>query len=278
MRLGIIGGGVVGNATARVFMEHGDIRIYDTDITKKTHQLDKVLECDLIFICLPTPATESGRCDTSIITGVLAGLGQMGYLDRPYVLRSTVPIGFTRRIASELGLSNICHSPEFLTARCSVVDAHCPSRNVIGLVNDWENANYSSYILKNLYRKRFPGVPLIVGSSEESEAIKLCVNAFFATKVGFFNEIYRLAEAYRLDWNVVLSGMMTDGRITHSHNKVPGPDGKYGFGGECLPKDLSNLIQCFFAVQVEEDNRLIGPRPTILQAVARRNERDRDRK
>jgi UDPglucose 6-dehydrogenase len=133
-------------------------------------------------------------------------------------------------------LNNLVHNPEFLTARCSVVDAQCPTRNIIG------GEIITGTCLATLYAKRFPGVPVLRMSSTSSELVKLGQNAFFATKVAFFNELRTLVDASGAKWDDVLAGVMSDGRITHAHTQVPGPDGQYGFGGECLPKDLAGLV------------------------------------
>ena len=79
-------------------------------------------------------------------------------------------------------------------------------------------------------------------TSTESELTKLVVNGFFATKVTFFNAARAVCEATGCDWEHVLEGVMSDGRIAHAHTRVPGPDGRPGYGGACLPKDLLNLI------------------------------------
>ena len=67
-------------------------------------------------------------------------------------------------------------------------------------------------------------------------------NCFFATKVSFLNEMYMIAEKSGADWDMAVEGFIRDGRIGHSHLAVPGPDGKFGFGGSCFPKDMQAII------------------------------------
>lgn len=258
MKIGIVGAGTVGRATARTYLEHvEEVRVYDVVKERSTHDLREVLETDLIFVCLPTPQVQEGdsrgmiplSCDTEIIYGffrhvkssILGPIPEGGWCSRNFVLRSTVPIGTTNRLAAHFGLTNLVHSPEFLTARCAVTDAHIPSRNIIG-VSDLGRWSSCCYLLAKLYRERFHGVFLHVMSSDESEAVKLFLNGFFATKIAYFNEVRTLADKLGLDWDRVMEGVLSDGRIAHSHTKVPGPDGKFGFGGSCLPKDLSSLV------------------------------------
>ena len=87
-------------------------------------------------------------------------------------------------------------------------------------------------------------------------------NCFFATKVSFLNEMYQIAEKCNVNWEQAVDGFVADGRIGHSHLNVPGPDGKFGFGGSCFPKDVQALRN--FA----ED---IGVNPSVLAAVWRKN-------
>jgi UDP-glucose 6-dehydrogenase len=67
-------------------------------------------------------------------------------------------------------------------------------------------------------------------------------NCYFATKVSFLNEMYQISEKSGVDWDIALDGFARDGRIGHSHMNVPGPDGKFGFGGSCFPKDIQAMI------------------------------------
>lgn len=242
VKLGVIGGGFVGNATARVFMEHceGGAKVYDIDSRKASHSLDEVLACDFVFVCLPTPEGEDGKCNTSIVEEFVASLA--GKQHGAIVLRSTLPIGFTLDLSRQSGVPLI-HSPEFLTARCAVTDAHTPARMIVGRTD----AEIDASKLAELYRQRFPGVPVIECTSTESEAIKLIQNAFFAVKVWFFNEARLTCSGMGANWEAVRQGLLSDGRIAHAHTQVPGPDGRWGFGGACLPKDLANFASLEWA-------------------------------
>ncbi len=117
MKIGIIGNGVVGNATAKALASHvEEVRIYDREKAKSSHDLISTLESDLVLICLPTPQ-EKGflDCDVSAITSFFT-YGVPNRLNGAnFVLRSTVPVGYTRELAKCFKLSNLVHSPEFLT-------------------------------------------------------------------------------------------------------------------------------------------------------------------
>lgn len=263
MKIGIIGNGVVGNATARCFMEYAEVQVWDCFTAKCTHNLSDTLFCDIAFICLPEDQLDGFFSGMFQVSPAM----QVGRSEANLVIKSTCPIGTTRKLAEKYGLKNLVHSPEFLTARCAVTDAQLPARNIIGFSSDWQ-ATKTGHPLEALYANRFPGVKTFLMASDESEAVKLFQNSFFAVKVAFFNEINELAEKLGLDWETVRAAMLADGRIAHSHTQVPGPDGKYGFGGTCLPKDLNQLREAFV------DNDMYS---SVLSAAAIRNQKDRDR-
>lgn len=251
LRIGILGGGFVGRAVARGFIEHAEVRVYDVLPDRATHTLAKVAECDFIFVCVPTPARADGSCDTSIVeaaVGELIGtiVSPEKHIYQAIVIRSTVPVGFTSRLAELATVRASCvgilHSPEFLTERCSLVDFQTPSRMIVGVPRLRESEAGAvpptniirGHALQRLYERRFPGVPCLVMDSSESEMVKLACNAFFGVKVAYFNAIGLWAERLGLDTEQVRDGILSDGRIAHAHTSAPGPDGKPGYGGTCL--------------------------------------------
>lgn len=273
MKIGIIGGGTVGRATARCFMEHAEVRVFDEVKEKGTHDLAEVMMCDLIFICLPTPQREGElSCDiqplVKFFENPVVGF-QYDLKTANLVLRSTVPVGTTRRFSEKYSLPNLVHSPEFLTARCALTDAMIPARNIVGLLK-MEKPSSCGEALVDLYKRRFPGVSVHVIESDESELVKLGLNSFFATKVAYFNELRAFSDRLGLDWDRVREGILSDGRIAHAHTMVPGPSGSRGFGGACLPKDLANLIDC-----IETTGG--GISAPVMRAALSRNEEDRKR-
>lgn len=262
MKIGVVGGGVVGQAVARTYLEHAEVKVYDVVKTKATHSFDETLQCDLVFVCLPTPQKAAALTVelSALETFFRAVRGKHTNL----VLRSTVPIGLTGALRAKYNLPNLVHSPEFLTARCANTDAQIPARNIIG-----GPTCDCRTVLFDLYDRRFPGVPIFVMESDESEAVKLIVNGFFAVKIAFFNEIRSLTDERGMNWESVIAGVLSDGRISHSHTKVPGPDG-FGFSGACLPKDLANLISC-----IESDDQAAA---LVTRAAYVRNIADRTRR
>ena len=94
----------------------------------------------------------------------------------------------------------------------------------------------------NLFENRFPGVPNFTMNSNSSECVKYIANCFFSVKIAFFNEMNLLIDKLDLDYNEIIKGVISDGRIGRTHYEVPGHDGKNGFGGTCFPKDINSLI------------------------------------
>jgi UDPglucose 6-dehydrogenase len=270
--VGVVGGGVVGAATARSLVEHvKEVRVFDTDPRRRTHHLASVADCDITFLCLPTPQCKGSlECDTDAVERMLVHFGGLMH-DRNLVLKSTVPIGFTRQMAEKYHLTNLVHSPEFLTARCADADAAMPNRLVIGHTSQTLEFSPAGRKLETLYQTRWPGVPVLTMRSDDSEALKLFTNSFFATKVAFFNEINDFATRKGLDWEVIVAAMRLDRHINPAHTQVPGPDGRRGYGGACLPKDIASLVY-----QMDDCDLLAYP-PRVCQAAIDRNGYDRNR-
>jgi len=260
-RIGIVGNGFVGGAIVQGFSTFKDVVVYDKDPKRSVNTLDEVLSSKYVFVCLPTPmvSSEGGECNLSIIEDFFSGVeyneGQV------FIIKSTVPVGTTKRLREKYGLPNIVHCPEFLTARTARVDFICASRSIIG-----GDALYTSMV-KSLLEERFPGTPVHITTSEESELIKYASNCFFATKIVFFNEIRLLCDELGLNWDSVIQGIISDGRIGQSHFQVPGHDGQYGFGGACFPKDVNAMIKTM------EEN---GMSPDLLKSVWEENKRIRE--
>ena len=258
MTLGIIGNGFVGSAVAHGFSEKNPL-IYDINPEASTHSFDEVSNCKHLFICLPTPMVSQfgGEANTSIVEECLQELDNNA--KQVIILKSTVPVGTTKRLANKYRITNLVHCPEFLTAANAKYDFVNADRTVIGspYFRDGKVEKYSE-MAKELFEEVFPEIPVHTMSSCESELVKYTANCFLATKVGFFNMIYMLGEKMNLDYTRVLEGVLSDPRIGESHTKVPGPDGDFGFGGTCFPKDINALIKTL------EKN---GISPNILESV-----------
>jgi UDPglucose 6-dehydrogenase len=252
--IGVIGQGFVGTAVREKMKEEFLVRAYDKfnpelciDYTgseiydESRNSIDSLVEsCDIIFVCVPTPMFPDGECDTSIVKSVISDLAQScESLDRSViaVLKSTVPPGTTRELNLISKWVGVVFSPEFLTEANSVQDFKNQSRIVIG--SDW--AEYVSPVLE-IFSISFPKAQLISLNTQDAEMVKYVTNLYLATKVSFFNDMFRLCQKVGSDYASVIETVLLDPRIGKSHYMVPGPDGDYGFGGHCFPKDLSAML------------------------------------
>ncbi len=245
LSIGIVGGGVVGQALAHAWSGFADVKVYDKLPERCTHDLGQTLQSQFIFVCLPTPQIGS-TLDCTNICMFFNSMSVYKHIAPIYILKSTVPIGFTSSLRGQYPALQILHSPEFLTERTALQDAMMPRVHIVGYVSEAHSEDelyrqgIGNYI--TLHNHRFTScTKLLVCSSDESEAIKLMTNSFFAVKIGIMNEFKALSDSLDLDWSTILTGILADGRISPCHTQVPGPDGKYGYGGKCLPKDIECL-------------------------------------
>jgi UDPglucose 6-dehydrogenase len=164
------------------------------------------------------------------------------------VIKSTVPPGTTQRIADKYdGNLRLCFSPEFLTEANSFEDFKNQSRIIIG--------GDGARDVKQMFRKAFPKIPIVITKSETAEMVKYFINCFLATKVTFANQMYDICEFAGIDYDKVCEYALYDNRIGKSHLAVPGPDGDRGFGGHCFPKDLLAMIK--FAEHDDVENQFL---------------------
>jgi len=260
--IGIIGNGFVGSAVAHGFRDQKPL-IYDINPEASTHSFDEVANCKYLFICLPTPMVSAtgGEANTSIVEECFQKLDKNQ--EQVIILKSTVPVGTTKKLAKKHRIRNLVHCPEFLTAANAKYDFVNAERTVIGSpYYRPEVIEKYSEMAKELFVDVFPNTPVFTMSSCESEMVKYTANCFLATKVGFFNMIFMLGEKLGLDYDRILEGVLSDPRIGDSHTKVPGPDGDYGFGGTCFPKDINAMIKTL------QDHNIS---PSILESVWKDN-------
>lgn len=260
--IGVVGCGFVGKAVIRGFSGFvKEVNTYDVDPKRCYSSFEDTINSDIVFVCLPTPmvSVEGGEANLSIIYDFFEKVNNIKKRNykKIFAIKSTIPVGTTKKIIEKTGIKSIVHCPEFLRASSFLIDFLTPSRNIIG-----GNHKESIYKLKKLLNERFPGVHCYIMDSDASEMVKYMVNCFLATKVLFFNEMRLLADQKDMNWNDVIDGVLSDGRIGLSHYQVPGPDGDMGFGGLCFSKDINALISTM------EEN---GIDPKLLKAVWEQN-------
>ena len=263
-KIGIIGKGFVGNAVANGFSSgtgyDAEVRIYDKNPDLSQHTLEEVIDqSNFVFISVPTPSNKDGSINLEIVRNVMDNISDIETDNNPIILlRSTIVPGTSKEIQKDYPNLNIVFNPEFLTERSAIFDFLSQSRYVLG--GEKEHTNE----VADLYRSRFgESIAIIETDFETAELIKYVCNCFFATKVSFLNEMRLISDKVGADWNTVIEGFVRDGRVGHSHINVPGPDGKFGFGGSCFPKDVQALIA--FCKKIDIDpNVLVGTWQTNL--------------
>jgi len=233
-KIGIIGLGYVGSAVHEAYTDKGfNTVIIDIDPKLSTGTYEDLKDCDAVFICVPSPAKENGECDTSILNSVL-------YLLKDYknviISKTTAPPKFYERM-QEVYL-NLTHVPEFLTAADARRDFLNSQHAIIGgTVLAYQRE------AERILRAVQPLKQVVFASIGEAALAKYIINSFLANKVVFMNEMAELANAHGYNWNAIIPLLLTDRRLGESHLRVPGPDGFYGFGGHCFPKDTNALIK-----------------------------------
>ena len=243
MKIGIVGKVFVGSAVQNGFSPNtgcdAEVRVYDKNPSRSLHSLEETVnESDVVFISVPTPAGIDGKIDLTILNDAINDINEVSNnKETIFLVRSTIVPGTTRKLQQKYPNLRIVFNPEFLTERNAKYDFINQSRIIIG-----GDDVYSKQV-GELYRSRFgASQPVIETNWETAELIKYMSNCFFTTKISFMNEMYQVAEKCGVDWSVALDGFFRDGRVGHSHMNVPGPDGKFGFGGSCFPKDIQAMI------------------------------------
>ena len=210
------------------------------DLAKSTHSKlsDLVKEAKVLFVCVPTPMRKDGTCYTGIVEEVIREINETAN-DHIIVIKSTIPPGTTDRINKEYTHSTVIFNPEFLTEENFLEDFRNQKRIILG--GDRKGTNK----LRQIYSKVFPNATIVKTGSNTAEMVKYFTNTFLATKVSFANEMHSVCEQIGIDYDKVVEYATYDERLGKSHWAVPGPDGDFGFGGHCLPKDLSAIINTF---------------------------------
>ena len=237
VKIGIVGYGFVGKATANGFSKNTELFIVDPLLGTDVSDL-KNFKPEYIFLCVPTPMTQDGSQDFTSVIGVFNEI-IINKISACIVLKSTVT-PFNISIAENL-IDDFIYNPEFLREKHAENDFVNASMIILG------GNKHNQEKVKKLYKNHSicKTNNYIFTDKITASLIKYSINSFLASKVIFFNQLKDLFDSSgaNVDWDTFTSILSIDKRMGNSHMDVPGHDGRLGFGGACFTKDTAAFIK-----------------------------------
>jgi UDPglucose 6-dehydrogenase len=231
MYVGVVGYGVVGHALVKLFGGEQNVRIYDKynpSFNSAEHK-DAINDCDLVLVGVPTPMSADGSADVSAVEEVVS------WIEAPVCIKSTIPPGTCDRLSLKYG-KPVCFSPEYVGETrwhpFKQIETH-------GFVIVGGPKDEAKRVVEAYQEVLGPMAHYYTTTARTAELVKYMENCFFATKVAFVNQFYDLCQGFGVDFNEVRELWLADSRVSRSHTLVTA---ERGFGGRCLPKDLSAII------------------------------------
>ena len=230
IRIGIVGCGFVGSAL-KTWVEENNAENCICKVSDPPKGFnDDLSDVDVAFVQIHVPTEDDGTQDLTLMKELIRKLPKV-----PVFVRTTVLPGTSDMLTRETG-HDVHYMPEFLTERTHIEDFRKQTMVFPVGKNGCDDVDKDAL---DLLIRIFPGKRFSVMSPLEAEITKYSHNVFGAYKVTYFNAVREYCEKMGADWAKVHTGCLLSGYINDTHTFVPGPDGKFGYGGKCFPKDVN---------------------------------------